>query len=74
MRKWRVLDYGDLCADKAKLVEFRCMNCQRDSLLPVTGLPIAQVESGIVFDSGSHAMPRKTECPHCRHRFEKEAA
>ncbi len=71
MRKWRILEYGDVDPGKVgPTVEFNCPSCGKDAQLSVTGLAIAQVGSGLVFDRGKYAVPKVIECPHCRRRME----
>jgi hypothetical protein len=76
MRNWKVLDFGPMTADPEinhNTIEFTCMNCMKDALLPVIGVVIAQLESGLVFDNlGRHAVPKQIQCPHCRKRMEWE--
>lgn len=71
MRNWKVLDFGSVQPEKARKIEFTCMNCMRDALLPVIGIVLAQIDSGLVFDTcGSHSMPKQIQCPHCRKQME----
>lgn len=72
MRKWKILDFGSVPENAPPKLEFTCTNCMRDALLPVVGRPIAQISSGIVFDIGDYAIPKKIRCPHCRKGMEKE--
>lgn len=69
MRKWRILDRGDLPGDGLRLIQFCCMKCRHDSTLAVIGLPIAQIEEALVFE-GKSILPRRIECPYCRRRLE----
>lgn len=69
MRKWKVIDRGAV-PDDAPEVPYLCMACETESLLPVVGVPIAQVGYGIVFDLGVHAMPKVIQCRKCRKFYE----
>lgn len=44
----------------------------RESLLPVAGVPIAQVGMGIVFDTAEKALPVEIQCPWCRRAYTTE--
>jgi hypothetical protein len=68
-RAWKILDYGDV-PENTRLVSYTCAGCGSESGLPVVGLPVAQIDGGIVFDPGKHAMPRKIQCRRCRRTFE----
>jgi hypothetical protein len=45
------------------------MNCGHEAELPIMGLAMAQIDTGIVFDIGKHAMPRIIQCRKCRKRY-----
>ena len=66
---WKIIDRGEV-PERAGTVEYDCPACGREALLPVLGLPIAQIGAGIVFDTGKHAMPAVIQCRHCRRCFE----
>jgi hypothetical protein len=68
--RWAILDHGKLDKAKAHDVEFTCMKCMRDALLPVNGRVLAQLEEGLIFDTGEHHMPKIIRCPHCRSTLE----
>jgi hypothetical protein len=70
IKQWRVLDYGDVPPTTAPTVEFTCLHCMHDSLLPVVGRAIAQLEQGLVFDIGPRVMPRQIQCRNCRVKLE----
>lgn len=72
LKSWRIMDYGEVPSPPSpvQVVEFTCLNCMNDSLLPVVGRALAQCEQGIVFDTGHHAMPRLVQCRHCRRKLE----
>lgn len=70
VKAWRILDYGDVPTTTVPSIEFTCLNCMHDSLLPVVGRPIAQLEQGLVFDPGPRAMPRIIQCRFCRAKLE----
>jgi hypothetical protein len=70
MRKWRILEYGDLDPEKSRTIDFNCRSCGKDAELSVSGLAIAQVDSCLIFDTAKNAVPRLIECPHCRKRME----
>jgi hypothetical protein len=63
---WKILDRGEVPEPAQYEVDFVCPYCGRAALLPVLGLPNAQVGSGIVFDPGKHAMPTTVQCRKCR--------
>lgn len=67
---WRILDRGDVPEQGVNLVLYDCPGCGAEAELPVLGTPLAQIESGIVFDIGKRAMPRIIQCRNCRRRFE----
>ena len=69
MKRWRILARGAVPIRTHEVV-FACMSCGTEALLPVLGLPLAQIESGIVFDIGRHAMPAVIQCRTCRRRYE----
>lgn len=71
---WRIIDRGDVPERGSSIVLFDCVGCGAEAELPVLGLPLAQIEGGIVFDIGKYAMPRVIQCRHCRRRFTTEAA
>ena len=70
MRSWKILDRGGVPEVSANTIEYTCIHCNEDALMPVKGRPLAQIEMGIVFDVGDHAMPREIECPNCHRQFE----
>lgn len=70
MRKWRVIDFGEVDQKCARRTEYTCLKCGNDSELLVIGNPIAQIGEALVFDVGDHAIPKVIECPHCRRRME----
>ena len=67
--EWVVIDPGVVPAD-ARKTEFTCTSCGVDAMLPVVGVPIAQVHDGLVFDPGEHAMPVTIRCPACGRTLE----
>jgi hypothetical protein len=70
MRNWKILDRGSVPEKPTAIIEFDCPDCERGSMLPVLGQPIAQLANGaIVFDRGPQGMPTRIGCPHCRHQF-----
>jgi len=73
-RDWTVIDRGEVPEEGAGVVLFTCLECMTESNLPILGTPMAQVEQGIVFDIGAHAMPKIIECPSCNNRLISEAA
>ncbi len=66
---WKIINYGAVPID-ASTIEYDCIQCGRSALLPVTGVVIAQIDSGLVFDNDPHAMPAKIQCRRCRRIFE----
>lgn len=67
---WRVIDYGDVPTTTPSRIDYACPGCGVESELPVKGLALAQIETGVVFDRGDYAMPRQIQCRHCRRRYE----
>lgn len=67
---WKVLDFGDVPTD-ARQVTYTCLGCGRGALLPVLGVPLAQLEHGIVFDGGPRAIPKIIQCRRCRRTYER---
>jgi hypothetical protein len=65
---WVIIDRGQIPND-AQEIEYTCVACGHDALLPVVGIAIAQTQSGIVFDCGGE-MPPIIECPHCHRKLE----
>ena len=68
---WRVLDYGEVPMT-ARTVDYVCLGCGHEAVLPVLGLAIAQIGQGLVFDSGGYAMPKVIQCRRCRRQYELE--
>jgi len=65
VKTWKILDRGDVPLDAAT-VDFACVHCGREAVLPVVGRPLAQVESGVVFDNDRRGiMPRLIQCRKC---------
>jgi predicted RNA-binding Zn-ribbon protein involved in translation (DUF1610 family) len=62
---WNVIDRGEV-PEGARQVFYTCAGCGRDALLPVVGLVIAQIGSGLVFDVGPCATPKIIKCRKCR--------
>ncbi len=71
MRKatWKIIDRGRV-PEISPHVELTCLSCGHEAELPVLGLAIAQLDFGIVFDIGDHAMPAEIQCRKCRRKFE----
>lgn len=67
---WKILDRGQVHDPAPFQAPFTCMNCWAAASLPVLGHPIAQIEMGIVFDRGPHAMPKVIQCRRCRKIFD----
>lgn len=65
---WDIIDFGKV-PEKAKTLMFSCPGCEREALLPVVGVPLAEMSGGIVFDIGACAMPREIRCRKCRRHF-----
>jgi len=70
-RTWKVLERGRV-PEGARLTEYTC-ECGHDAMLPVLGVPLAQLGQGIVFDRGPYAMPEVVQCRNCRRVFATEA-
>ena len=71
-KTWKVIEWGDV-PEGAPLHDYTCMGCGREALCPMRGLPLAQIEMGIVFDIGSHALPEVIQCRGCRRRYGLDA-
>lgn len=71
MRSWKVIDSGTV-PPNARKIEYTCMGCMREALLPVVGTVLAQLDAGLVFDTDTdkRAIPKQIQCPHCRKRME----
>ena len=69
---WKVIDRGKVPDPAPNHIMYACMNCMREAELPVVGVALAQINSGLVFDSDEHAMPAVIECRKCRHSYELE--
>lgn len=67
---WKVIDPGDVPEGSKDRVMYACMNCMREAELPVVGVAIAQINTGLVFDTMKHSTPRVIECRKCRKRYE----
>ena len=65
VKTWKVLDFGKVPEHSTASVDFTCCKCGREARLPVVGRPLAQIEHGLVFDIGPHAMPSLIQCRKC---------
>jgi hypothetical protein len=76
LKCWHILDYGKVPAPPARTseVDFMCLNCMHESVLPVVGRAIAQSQQGLIFDPGEYAMPERIQCRYCRKQFERETS
>ncbi len=70
LENWRILKWGKFDRKLAREMMFTCTVCWHDAKLPVIGLPLAQLEDGVVFDTGTHDMPSEIQCPRCRRVLE----
>ena len=70
---WKIINRGTVPNPAPNTVLYACMGCLREAELPVVGVVLAQLDMGLVFDPGPHAIPRVIQCRHCRRRFEMEA-
>ena len=52
IKRWKVLKMGIPKAGKLRDVLMACMKCGEESQLALIGSPLAQVDSGFVFDTG----------------------
>ena len=68
VKTWKIIDYGDV-PETASTIEFTCVKCGREAMLPVTGCAIAQSGSALIFDIGDYAMPRTIQCRKCGRVF-----
>jgi hypothetical protein len=70
MRKatWKIIDRGRV-PELSAHVDYTC-ECGHEAQMPVLGLPMAQIGTGIVFDIGKHAMPKIIQCRKCRRQYE----
>ena len=66
---WKILEWGAV-PKNAPTLEFDCPGCGRAALIPIVGLPLAQMGGGVVFDNTEHHMPPAIQCRHCRRAFE----
>jgi len=72
MRKWKVIDEGMIPdGARAHLIPYMCVNCWRESELPVVGTVLAQIDEGLVFDTGRHHTPDEIKCPWCRRTLDR---
>lgn len=62
MKKWNLLSPPP--SGYANEIPLTCLGCGIESLVAVSGIPLAQVGQGIVFD-GSGKVPERIRCPHC---------
>ena len=69
MRNWKIIKWTDP-PEKPQKTPFTCLHCVKESMLKVSGMAIAQLGDGLVFDKEGHRMPEVIECPHCRKRRE----
>ena len=69
---WRILEIGWPDGTLTSEVTFACPHCGWEADMPVVGLAIAQMEGGLIFDTGNHAVPHQIQCRSCRKRFEAE--
>ena len=62
--------------ESVKTLEYTCLGCGGDALLPINAadIAIAQAGQGIVCDHAPspNLMPDEIECPHCRRRYERD--
>ena len=70
---WKVIGRGCV-PDGAPTVLYTCTGCGKEARLPVLGLPVAQVQAGIVFDNGIFALPDTIQCRRCRRRYTSREA
>lgn len=70
MPTWRILE-PLVSVDRGVKVPFRC-TCGVEATMTVIGHPLAQVGSGIVFDTGNHEIPAKIQCRKCGRVFARE--
>lgn len=69
---WKILDRGTVPDPAPNSVVYTCMHCMREADLPIVGVPLAQLDAGLVFDTDVHAMPKAIECRKCRNRYDLE--
>lgn len=70
LKTWKILDRGDVPDPAPREADYTCLKCGRSAALPVVGIPVAQVEEGLVFDPGPHAVPKLIQCRKCRSSLE----
>ena len=71
MRRWTVLDGKFEESHFGRDIFYSCPKCEKDAILPVEGIVIAQLAGGgLIFDGGG-SLPAKVRCPHCRTAFER---
>ncbi len=67
-KTWKILDRGNLPPNSGA-IDYTCTACLNEAKLPALGLPLAQIQAGIVFD-GDSALPSLIQCRHCRRVYE----
>lgn len=67
---WKILDMGAVPDPSPNHVLYVCLGCLHEADLPVVGVAIAQIDQGLVFDPGPHAMPKAIQCRKCRRTYE----
>lgn len=66
IKRWKIMSLGNYDGGRLSDLEFTCLTCGEASVVSGSGLALAQVGSGIVFDSSKHWMPETIRCPHCK--------
>lgn len=64
--RWVTVEAGESNKKPTRTIDYMCVNCMNESRLDVCGIPIAQIEQGVVFDIGYRWMPKTIRCPHCK--------
>ena len=62
-KTWKILDRGEV-PRVTNVIEYHC-ECGVDAMLPVSGLAIAQLGKGLVFDRGPYSMCKVIQCRSC---------
>ena len=68
-KPWKILERGAVPDAGTNTCLYACMGCGNEAELEVIGTALAQVNTGLVFDLGPHAMPAKIQCRKCRRVF-----